>query len=47
MHNAFGFSVTLSNQGPARRLKPVEKGVTIFAIHKLNDLNAEKNCTYY
>ena len=32
-------SVTLSHQGPARRPKPVKQGVTIFTIHKPNDLN--------
>ena len=36
------FSITLSHQGPAKRPKPIEKGVTIFTIHKLN-LNTEKN----
>ena len=36
------FSVILSHQWPARRLKLVEQGVTIFTIHKLNDLNTEK-----
>ena len=36
------FSVTISRQGSARRLKPVEQGVTIFTVHKLSDLKAEK-----
>ena len=33
-------SISLSHQGPARKLKLIEQGVTIFT--KLNDLNAEK-----
>ena len=37
------FSVSLSHQGPARRTKPAEQGVTIFTIHKLNDKNAKKH----
>ena len=37
------FSITLSYQGPAKRPKPVEQGVTIFPIHKLNDVNTAKN----
>ena len=35
------FYVTLSHQGIARRPKPIEQGVTIFTIHKLN------YCSYY
>ena len=34
-------SITLSHQGPAMRLKPIEQGVTIFTTHKLNYLNAK------
>ena len=34
-------SISLSHQGPVRKPKLIEQGVTIFA--KLNDLNAEKN----
>ena len=33
------FFITLSHQCPARRPKPVEQGVIIFTIHKLNDLH--------
>ena len=36
----FFFSISLSHQGPARKPKLIEQGVTIFT--KLNDLNAEK-----
>ena len=32
------FSATPSHQGPARRSKSVVQGVTIFTIHKLNNL---------
>ena len=34
-------SISLSHQGPVRKLKLIEQGVTIST--KLNDLNADKN----